>query len=348
MSKRKKMVPFILDHTPPAADSSQASGSLSGRIRSEMAAFTARYGFVGDAVAIGMSMMSLDVCGLVADYAREARLVTTFSLYNHTVGPVQFVTVGVRGQVYVSDPTAVRVFSSDGTYLHLLGPEHLKAPRGIVCDPKSGEVFVTDASHHNVNVFASNWRFLRSFGSRGGNDGQFKDPNGIAVRDGFVYVVDRGNDRVQVFNREGKFSRTITSKGPGPSRCFLHDVAVNAAGEVFVPEGDGEKVRGLLHVFDAKGKPLRSFVVAGDNGACPNIAVDHSGNALVCHNTWSSGRSTVDIFSSQGALVWSFGAQQQGANFFGGLGITSGLCADSAGKIYVCDQTNRRVCVFVV
>lgn len=56
------------------------------------------------------------------------------------------------------------------------------------------------ASGEQVQVFDADGQFLTKWGSKGGDDGQFTTPEGIAVdAAGNVYVADTGNDRVQVF-----------------------------------------------------------------------------------------------------------------------------------------------------
>jgi DNA-binding beta-propeller fold protein YncE len=62
---------------------------------------------------------------------------------------------------------------------------------------------VVDNLNDRVQVFNAKGRFLSQWGSLGSGDGQFNDPEGIAVdAAGCVYVSDGGdsdNHRVQVF-----------------------------------------------------------------------------------------------------------------------------------------------------
>jgi hypothetical protein len=60
-----------------------------------------------------------------------------------------------------------------------------------------------------------NW--LKSWGERGKEPGQFNTPHSIATdAKGNVYVADRGNHRIQVFDGDGKFLRQIVIDVPVP------------------------------------------------------------------------------------------------------------------------------------
>jgi hypothetical protein len=85
---------------------------------------------------------------------------------------------------------------------------------------------------------AGNW--LKSWGERGKEPGQFNTPHSIATdAEGNVYVADRGNRRIQVFDGEGKFLRQFTIDVPVPPDAKpaigkIPDEAMIAAG-TFAP-----------------------------------------------------------------------------------------------------------------
>jgi streptogramin lyase len=63
-----------------------------------------------------------------------------------------------------------------------------------------------------------NGNWLKSWGERGKEPGQFNTPHSIAAdAKGNVYVADRGNRRIQVFDGEGKFLRQFTIDVPVPA-----------------------------------------------------------------------------------------------------------------------------------
>jgi DNA-binding beta-propeller fold protein YncE len=64
----------------------------------------------------------------------------------------------------------------------------------------SGDVIVADFGAHRVCVFSGDGRtLLRTWGTEGTADGQFKQPTALALVDNKLFVLDRDSARVQVF-----------------------------------------------------------------------------------------------------------------------------------------------------
>src|ERR1700761_7366830 len=83
---------------------------------------------------------------------------------------------------------------------------------------KAGDTFISDG-YINSRVAKGdkdgNW--LKSWGDRGKEPGEFNTPHSIATdANDNVYVADRGNHRIQVFDRDGKFLRQFTIDVPVP------------------------------------------------------------------------------------------------------------------------------------
>jgi len=58
--------------------------------------------------------------------------------------------------------------------------------------------------------------YLTSWGERGENEVQFKEPNGISVSpEGNIYIADTGNQRIQKISRYGEFIKTVGGFGWG-------------------------------------------------------------------------------------------------------------------------------------
>ncbi len=76
---------------------------------------------------------------------------------------------------------------------------------------KAGDTFISDGYiNSRVAKVDKDGNWLKSWGDRGKEPGQFNTPHSIATdANDNVYVADRGNRRIQVFDKDGKFLRQI-------------------------------------------------------------------------------------------------------------------------------------------
>jgi sugar lactone lactonase YvrE len=83
---------------------------------------------------------------------------------------------------------------------------------------KAGDTFISDGYiNSRVAKVDKDGNWIKSWGDRGKEPGQFNTPHSIATdAQGNVYVADRGNHRIQVFNGDGKFLRQFTIDVPVP------------------------------------------------------------------------------------------------------------------------------------
>jgi DNA-binding beta-propeller fold protein YncE len=95
------------------------------------------------------------------------------------------------------------------------GDGRFRQPTDVAFTPK-GDIFISDGYINSRIAKADedgNW--IKSWGNRGNNPGEFNTPHNIGVdSQGRVYVADRGNRRIQVFDSEGNFLRIITIDVP--------------------------------------------------------------------------------------------------------------------------------------
>lgn len=168
---------------------------------------------------------------------------------------------GHRWQAFVTCTEGVKVWQTDG-YLNV--PENCKLvrtfgsygsaegqlidARGIAVNSATSEVAVADSGNHRIQVcallfslvpcltcsflqiFDTNGKFLRKFGSRGALEGQFDCRFNLAVDSaGNWLVCDRNNNRMQAFTADGSF---ITAFGDGlvAPQC----ICVDADGRILV------------------------------------------------------------------------------------------------------------------
>ncbi len=130
----------------------------------------------------------------------------------------------------------------------------------------------TAIGNARIAKFDKNGKFIRSWGQRGLQPGQFNTPHGIAIdAQGLVYVADHGNRRIQVFDGDGNFKTQFLNVGTPSALCitrgprqFLYssnsnpllDLDVN--GEIYKVDLTGK----LVGRFGRAGKLPKEFDVA--------------------------------------------------------------------------------------
>ena len=110
------------------------------------------------------------------------------------------------GNIYIADKEnhRVQVFSCNGEYLFMFS-EKMDEPMGI-CISQT-KVFVTQFTSHCINMYELEGKLIKSVGSYGNGEAQFKYPRGLDVSDktNNIYVCDYSNHRIQILTEELKY-----------------------------------------------------------------------------------------------------------------------------------------------
>jgi DNA-binding beta-propeller fold protein YncE len=146
--------------------------------------------------------------------------------------------------------------------------DNFDRPTDVAWDA-DGNIFVADGYNNSrVAKFDKSGKYIKSWGSRGTQPGQFHTVHTIATdAKGNVYVGDRENKRIQVFDNNGTFKSMYINVGAPWAVCitpgqhqYLYTSNSNGTadmdnGEIYKMELDGK----ILGKFGSAGKQLKEF-----------------------------------------------------------------------------------------
>jgi hypothetical protein len=142
-------------------------------------------------------------------------------------------------------------------------------PTDVAWD-SAGNIYVADGvGNQRVAKFDKNGVFIKSWGSRGSEPGQFGTARAIAIdAQNNVYVADPRNSRIQVFDSDGNVKRQIAGVGapqalcitPGPNQVLYSSNSnvpedIDTAGEIYKLKLDGT----VLGKFGRAGRLPKEF-----------------------------------------------------------------------------------------
>ncbi len=228
-----------------------------------------------------------------------------------------------RGRFFMLDPQGQVVAEADaleglpgrltgGDSLVVLGPRHV--------------VLIGDHVLVEIRIEGSKMKLVKVIGRRGKGEGEFEDPEGIALDrgSGETYATDEDHRRLLVFDREGRHLRTLPVEQDPESVCFFEGrlyVSMSKAGWVGCYSREGRLLfkfgQGLLEVPDC-------------------VAVSPDRKLYVTDQ--QAGR--IQVFDLDGRFLFSIGSPGQAPGQFLD---PEDLAFDPEGNLVVADGGNHRI-----
>jgi streptogramin lyase len=192
-----------------------------------------------------------------------------------------------------------------------------------------------------------------------GTNASFRTPAGLAIDSfGNVYVTEYGNHRIRKITSAGVVT-TFAGSGTG---TYLDatgtnagfntpaGVAIDSSGNMYIADYGNNRIRkidtsGVVTTFAGSGAVSYADGIGTNSGfwGPRGIAVDSVGNVYVGDTTTRRIRK----ITSDGVVTTLAGSGA--ATFLDGIGLNAafwypyGLAVDSAGNVYVADQSNNRI-----
>ena len=213
----------------------------------------------------------------------------------------------------------------------------LSEPWGVVVN-KKGEIIIAEKGADCISVYSQVGEKLRSFGSKGSEQGQFYEPRGVAVDDDdSILVADAENNRIQKFTADGKFITAVGSEGKKPLQFnYPTGIAIHPVSKrVYVSESRNHRVQ----ILNPDLTPHSMFGSHGSGKGKLNyprgIAFDSEQNVYVGEDR---NNTCIQVFTANGEHLRWLGDTK--------LNRSHDVDIDSTDTIYVCDTYNYRVCIF--
>jgi DNA-binding beta-propeller fold protein YncE len=160
------------------------------------------------------------------------------------------------GTMFVTDGygnTRVVKFDKDGKFLMTFGqpsnppddmrPSVFKDVHGVVFDPTTHRVFVTDRADHRIEIFDENGKFLDQWSTGKPSTPQFL----YMAADRSVWIADGTTAKIIKFDLDGRYLYSWGSQGDWPGALWnVHGMSVDPEGNLYLAEvnnGRAEKFR---------------------------------------------------------------------------------------------------------
>jgi hypothetical protein len=203
-------------------------------------------------------------------------------------------------------------FGGEGT-----GNGQFKEPAGVAVNDATHDVYVVDRGNDRVEELTSTGAYVGQFNGAGAPTGVFSSPEEIAVDNSGsaldpakedVYVVDDGHKVVDQLTASGTYVGQLKETTSGSPFGYLHGIAVDLAGDVWVDESSEEVSPSSIDEFSDTGGFVKAFATGRYAGPeSPGLAVDSAGDLYL--NTCCEGRVAKLVSATGEEVTERFGSR---------------------------------------
>ena len=262
--------------------------------------------------------------------------VSSFPLKNEPYG----VSVNSDGNIFICEENGgLRVRDKEGN--EMIESTIQKTIDSLYLDPVdvsiglNDQIVVLDWSQDcwRVVILNKEGELIKSFGSKGSEDGQFYEPFGVDVdEEGRIIVCDTWNHRIQVVDNDGSFLRSFGSFGSSEGHFDEpNSVVVDRDGNIVISDCCNQRIQ----VMDIEGNFIRWFGTFGSGDSQlsypQGVDVDGEGRIVVC----DKGNGRVSVFEKDGTFLFSFGKHH--------MKYPQGIVVDSFGTMIVSDYVKKSI-----
>ncbi len=279
--------------------------------------------------------------------------------------------------VYVTDTHlhSVEKFKDNGEPINIWGKKdgsigtgdmEFNQPSDIAAD-NEGNLYVADSGNFRIQKFTSDGQFITKWGIEGEGDGQFKNPQGITVKNSFVYVTDPDNQCIQKFTTDGVFKAKWQVSVGSPisdgiykfpdenidtveqeSKNFSCGIAINEDGyNLYLANTFNHAIQKFNLIQNENAEPVNLELVNtwSATGIKDGMFERPIGMAMDSDNgviyVADSGNHRIQKFDLQGNFKGKWGSKGDNDGEFNG---PAGIAVDKErGFIYVADSGNNRI-----
>lgn len=202
---------------------------------------------------------------------------------------------------------------------------------------RTGNIAIAGFSNRRVQLFNSEWKYLRTIGDKEPSAGSIGHPTSVAFTTSGNVIAIHGSQcqpqKMFLFTENGQFIKQISQHLIDPQDP--QSVSIRSDGHMIVCDASDKSVK----VLSPDGTKLVQSLNAPDCDKCPGYALYHEDKFFVSYYL----AHDVKVFNKRGELQYSIGMEgSRDERLDGHLA----LAIDRSNNLIVCDSEDNRLQVF--